>query len=124
MLPLQLPSTYPLSSDRVVVVVEVDVPWTPRVAPHKLLVARRSLVLRVARQHALNAHAYTLDVLDGTPALTAEQIETDDAVGIDMRVYWDRTVGGTDKGDFWGFCDRQDAVRNCVEVGPSQGTYR
>lgn len=87
---------YPLSaiifSNCSVVVIEVDVLGTQAVPPHKFLVAGRPLVLSVTRQHALDAHAHTLDVLDGTPALLAEKVEADDAVGVDVRVHRDGAV--------------------------------
>jgi hypothetical protein len=56
----------------VIMVVEVDVSRAKPVSSHKLVVARWSLVFGVARQHALNAHAYALDVLDRAPTLGAE----------------------------------------------------
>jgi hypothetical protein len=51
----------------------------------------------------LYAHANTLNVLDGTPALLTEEIETDYAIGIDVWVHGDGTIGGVDKGYFWWF---------------------
>ena len=92
------------TSHVVIVIIEINVLWPQAVGAHKLLVARRPLVLCVTRQHALQAHTDALDVLDGAPALLAEQVETDDAVGVDVRVDWDRAVGKLDKDDFWGFC--------------------
>lgn len=62
------------------------IPRPLRVQPHEILVPRGALVLRVARQHALQAHAHALDVLHGRPAGRAEQVEADDAVAVDVRV--------------------------------------
>lgn len=67
-------------------ILKPDIPRPLRVQPHKVVVPGRPLVLRVARQHALQAHAHALDVLHGRPAGRAEQIETDDAVAVDVRV--------------------------------------
>lgn len=49
----------------------------------------RSLVLRVAGQHALQAHADALDVLHRTPAGGAEEVEADDAVAVDVWMHGD-----------------------------------
>jgi hypothetical protein len=79
--------------DLVIVVVEVDVPRSQSVALHELLVSGWSLILHVAGQHALQAHADALDVLDRAPALVTEEIETDDSVRIDVGVYRYGAVG-------------------------------
>lgn len=91
-------------SDRVVVVIKVDVLRPKTITADKLLISRRPLVLGVTRQHALKAHANTLDVLDRAPTLVAQQVETYDAVGVDVRVHRDRAVGLLDEGYFWRFC--------------------
>ena len=83
---------------------EVNIPWPSTVGSHKLRIALGPLVLGVAREHALQTHAHALDVLDGAPALLAEQVETYYAVGVDVRVHWNRTVGELDECDFGGFC--------------------
>jgi hypothetical protein len=75
------------------------IPRPLRVQPHKILVPRGPLVLRVARQHALQAHAYALDVLHGRPAGRAEEVETDDAVAVDVGVDGDFADEG---GGVWG----------------------
>ena len=54
------------------------------------VVALGTDVLGVARQHALNRHADAFDALDGRPACRAEEVETDDAVGVDVGVNGDR----------------------------------
>lgn len=87
------PQTASGCSNGAVVVVEVDVPGPQPVPPHKLLVAGRALVLGVAREHALYAHADTLDILHGAPALLAEEVEADEAVGVYVGMDRDRAVG-------------------------------
>lgn len=56
----------------VVVVVKVDVSRAEAVPANKLFVAWRPLVLGVPRKHALDTHAYALDVLYRAPSLVAE----------------------------------------------------
>lgn len=51
-------------SDGVVIVNEPNISWAPSVSSDKLFVTRRSFVLSVARQHALDTHADALDGLD------------------------------------------------------------
>lgn len=91
------------SLHRVIIIVEADVPRTERVPPNELLIPGRSLVLGVPRQHALDAHADALDVLDGTPSLIAEKIQTDDAVRVDVRVDRDRPIRRSNKRDLRSF---------------------
>jgi hypothetical protein len=52
--------------------VEVDISRVPSVGTDEILVAGRSFVLGVARQHALKTDADALDVVDGTPALRVQ----------------------------------------------------
>lgn len=88
----------------VVVVEKLYVSRSLSITSHKVLIAWWSLVLVVTRQHALDAHADTGDALNGTPALLAKQIETDNAVGVYVRVHGDGTVGLFVEGNFRGFC--------------------
>lgn len=44
---------------------EADVPRPLRVVPHEVIVSFWSFLLCVAREHALQADAYALDVVDG-----------------------------------------------------------
>jgi len=67
---------------------EVNVSRSSSVRSHKFFVSNRSLVLLVASKHALYAQARGLHVLDGRPALRAEQIETYDAIRVDVWVHW------------------------------------
>lgn len=88
----------------IIVVEELDVAGSQSVASDKVFVSRRPLVLVVARQHALDAHAHAGDALDGAPALLAEQVEADDAVGVDVGMHGDRAIGLLVEGDlgrFW-----------------------
>jgi hypothetical protein len=83
----------------------VYIAGTLGVSPDKLLVSWRAFILRISRQHALDAHADALDILDRTPALGPEEIEADDSVAVDVRVHGDWTGGRADKGNFrrfWG----------------------
>lgn len=74
------------ASNGTILIHEPNVPRPLCVPPDKLLIARRPLVFRITGQHALEAHTDRLHILDGRPALRAEQVETDDAVGVDVRV--------------------------------------
>ena len=102
--PTELLQTPSIPSHRIILIVKPYIPRPLRVPPHKVLVTRRPLVLTVPRQHALDAHAHALDVLHGAPAGAAEQVEADDAVGVDVRVHGDFAVGERDEGYFGGFC--------------------
>src|SRR5438105_7008455 len=86
-----------------IVVVEIDVPRAQSISPHKVLIAWRPLVLGVSCQHALNAHAYTLDVLDWAPSLASQQIKANYAVRVYVWVYRDWTVISFDKSDLRSF---------------------
>jgi hypothetical protein len=90
-------------SYRVVVVVELDIPWAQPITPHKFFVSWWTLVLGIASQHTLDAHADALHVLDRTPALLAQKIETDEAVGVDMGMHRNWPVRELDKCDLWRF---------------------
>ncbi len=67
-------------------------------------IAFGTFVEAVRGEHALEADGYAFDVLDGGPALGAEEIEADYTVGVDVRVHGDWTVGGLHKRDFWRLC--------------------
>jgi hypothetical protein len=75
-----------MRSYRIVMKDEVDITRPLGVVPHKVVITLWSLLLGVARKHALQAYAYALDVVDRRPALTVEQVETNDAVRVDVRV--------------------------------------
>jgi len=86
---------------------EINVSRPPDVRPAKRLVPRRPLVLAVAREHALDAHADTLDVVDGRPALPVQQVEADDAVAVDVG------MGGNGP---WGIVDAGECYFGCFCV--------
>lgn len=90
--------------DVCILIDEPDVAGPLCVPAYEFFVAGGSFVLGVARQHALDAHADALDVLDWAPALGAEQIEADDAIGVDVGVDGDGPLGwfGHER-DFWCF---------------------
>ncbi len=108
-LPPLLLSQLPAASGRsllylVVVVVKVNIARPLPVVAHKVSVAWRPLVLRVAGQHALEAHAHALDVLHGAPSLRTQQIEADDAIRVYVRMDRDRPVGQLEEDDLWRLC--------------------
>ena len=100
-----------MPSDVIIVVVEINILRPQSVGSDELFISRRSLVLCVPRQHALQTHADAFDILYGTPPLLAQQVETNDAVGVDVRVYRDRSVLELDKGYFRGLWNRTSGKR-------------
>lgn len=74
------------------------------VVADKVGISRRSLVLGVAGQHALNTDADAFDILDRAPACAVQEVQADDSVGVDVGVYWDGTVGLFDEEDLGCFC--------------------
>jgi hypothetical protein len=84
---------------------KVNIPWPLRIIPDEILIPLRPLLLRITRQHALQTHTDALDIVDGRPTRAVEQVEADDAVGIDVRVPGDGVVGVANEGDFWGLRD-------------------
>ena len=118
-----IPPVEPQKSHGVVVVQEIDIARTPSIAPHKLLITWRPFVLHIPCEHTLYTHADALDVLDGTPALSAQQIQTNDAVGVDVRVDGDGTVGAEEEGDLGGFWVRSQFSGRTLP-GKGEGTYR
>jgi len=65
---------------------EADIPRPLLVVPYKVLISRWSLLLRIACKHTLQAHTYTLYVMNWRPARTVEQVQANDAVGVNVRV--------------------------------------
>lgn len=84
---------------------EVNISRPCPIGPHKLSVTRRPLRFRVARKHALDAEAHALDVLDRGPASRGQQIQTDNAVGIDVGMQGDGARGLVQEQEhhFWRF---------------------
>jgi hypothetical protein len=52
----------------------------------KLVIPLGPLLLGITRQHTLQAHTHALDIVDRGPSGAVEQVEADDAVGVDVRV--------------------------------------
>jgi hypothetical protein len=84
-------------SHPVVMEQEIDIPRSPPITPHKLGIIRRSLILVIPSQHALQANAHTFDIMHGTPSLLVEQIQTDDAVRVDVWVHGNLVCGVVNK---------------------------
>jgi hypothetical protein len=55
----------------IIVIHKLDIAWSLLVAFDKLLVSGRTLILRIAGEHALYTHAHALGTLDRTPSLCA-----------------------------------------------------
>ena len=89
-------------SHGVIVVEELDVSRPLLIASHKVLIAGRPLIFVIARQHALDAHAYARNALDRTPTLLTQKIETDDAVGVYVRMHRNGPIGLLVKSDLRG----------------------
>jgi hypothetical protein len=64
----------------------------------------------------LQAHADSLNILHGRPALTAEEIETNYPVGIDMRVHRNWSVRGGYECHFWWFCNNASDSGSLEEI--------
>lgn len=91
----------------IILVHKVDIPGSALVVGHKVTITRWPLVPGISCQHALQTHADTLDCLDGGPAWATQEVQTDDAVAVDVWVHGDRTgcVGGgreLHELDLWG----------------------
>jgi len=65
---------------------EADIPRPLLVVPYKVLISRWSLLLRIAGKHTLQAHTYTLYVMDRRPTRTVEQVKANDAIRINVWV--------------------------------------
>jgi len=81
---------------------EINVSWSLCIVAHKVLITRWPLVFRVAGQHALQANAHALDIVDGRPSLTIEEVKANDAIGIYVRMYGDWVGFIADKNNFGG----------------------
>lgn len=64
----RLPSPSP--SHLVIMENKVQIPRSLSVILHKLVITRRPLLLVITRQHALQANANALNIMNGAPALT------------------------------------------------------
>lgn len=79
---------------------EVDVSWPLLIRPDEVLVSGRTFALRIARQHTLQSHADAFHIVHRTPSGLVEEVEADDSVRVDMRVYGDRVSFVADEDDF------------------------
>jgi acyl-coenzyme A synthetase/AMP-(fatty) acid ligase len=84
-------------------IIEVDIPWSSSIVRHKIRISFRPFILRVSRQHALQAHTNTLHILNRRPSLLTEKIQADDSVRVDVWVHGDWAIGKEDEGYFWRF---------------------
>ena len=73
-------------SDRLIMKDKINISRPLSVVPDKVLISLWPLLLRVARQHTLKTDTYAFDVVDWGPAGAVEQVEADDAVGVDVWV--------------------------------------
>lgn len=111
--------------DRPIVKHEMNISRPQPVCSHKLGITRRSLVLGVASEHALQTQAGALDILHRRPALTAEEIQTDDAVGVNVWMYWYLPVCSLDEHDLGKFCRGVNVVgRLADQLSSKLAPYR
>jgi len=68
---------------------KINISGPARITPDKLCITRRSFALTVPHQHTHDTQRHALGVLHRTPPLTRQQIQTDDAVAVDMWVQRD-----------------------------------
>ena len=82
---------------------KINIPRPQPIRPNKLIITRRSLTLFIPDQHTHNTQRRALSTLHRAPALTRQQIETDNAVAVNVRVqrYIARRRGAAHKDDFW-----------------------
>lgn len=104
-------------------IIEVNVSRSQSVAFDELVVPRRSFVFLVASQHALYAHADALNVLHGTPALAAEQVQANYAIRVDVRVHGNRSLGRLNEGNLWGFYESWLDPTARTTCGECEGAY-
>lgn len=80
---------------------EFYISWSLPIDTHKLCIARRSLVLAVAGEHALYAHADALGALDRAPSLVSQEVKANNSVRVDVRMHGDWAGWVVDEGDLW-----------------------
>lgn len=90
----------------IVMVVELHVPRAQAVASDELFVTRRTLVLCIASEHTLDTHADALYVLNWTPTLSTKEIQTYDAIRVDMRMHRDWSISKLDESDLGRFYNK------------------
>jgi hypothetical protein len=98
-------------------IVEVDIPWSLPVCSNEVLVSWRPFRLRVARQHALYAHADRLDMLYRTPTLCPEKVKAYKSVRVDVGVERDWAVIRWRECNFRRFCTKsRQRIQDYVNV--------
>jgi hypothetical protein len=81
---------------------KANIPRPLRIISHEILVSLRPLLLIITTEHTLQTNTHALDIMYRGPARAVEQVETDDAVGVDVWVPGYGARVGADEGDFWG----------------------
>lgn len=83
--------------------VEVDISRSQSIPPHKVLVAIWTFSLSIASEHALQADAHALNVVNRAPGFFGEEVEADYTVRVDVRVYRYLVGSVLKENDFWRF---------------------
>lgn len=96
-------------SDMFIVEKETDVARPKPIASHKIGIIGGPLSRLVARQHALQADADALDIVDRAPSLLVKQVEAYDAIAVDVGVegHLVRGKGGA-IAVWWGVLEEDD----------------
>ena len=102
---------------------KANIPRPLGIIPHEILIALRPLLLRITRKHTLQTDTHTLDVVNRRPTGTVEQIEADDAVGVDVRVPGYGVRGCTDE-DYFGGLRYHMALVVFLVVDGAKGMWR
>ena len=102
---------------------KANIPRPLGIIPHEILIALRPLLLRITRKHTLQTDTHTLDVVNRRPTGTVEQIETDDAVGVDVRVPGYGVRGCADE-DYFGGLGYHVALVVFLVVDGAKGMWR
>lgn len=115
-MPVILPIITQERLNRRILIYETDVSGPLCIPPHKFFIAWWPLILGVSCKHALDAHAYACDVLHRTPALGIQQVQADNAIGVDVWVDGDGALGAHHECYFGGlYRDKRilkDVIRN------------
>ena len=81
---------------------KINIPRPLLVVAHEVIVARRTFFGGITREHALQAHTYAFHIVNGGPSRAIEEVEANDAVGVDVRVPGYGVRGCTDEDYFGG----------------------
>ena len=102
---------------------KANIPRPLGIIPYEILIALRPLLLRVTRKHTLQTDTHTLDVVNRRPTGTVEQVEADDAVGVDVRVPGYGVRGCADE-DYFGGLRYHMALVVFLVVDGAKGMWR